>query len=47
MEMQLIPRHFPNIGVIEGKLPEDTVDSLWKLIEEFQTTRIMSPELGW
>ena len=34
MEMQLIPRHFPNIGVIEGKLPEDTVDSLWKLIEE-------------
>jgi hypothetical protein len=32
--MELIPRHFPNIGVMEGKLPEDTVDSLWKLIEE-------------
>ena len=34
MEIKLIPRHFPNIGVVEGKLPEDTVDSLWKLIEE-------------
>jgi len=34
MEMELLPRHFPNIGVMEGKLPEDTVDSLWKLIEE-------------
>jgi ABC-type Na+ transport system ATPase subunit NatA len=22
------------VGVIEGKLPEETVDSLWKLIEE-------------
>ena len=27
-------RHFPNVGVIEGQLPEDTVDNLWKLIEE-------------
>jgi len=34
MEMKVIPRHFPNVGVIEGKLPEETVDSLWKLIEE-------------
>ena len=34
MEIKLIPRHFPNIGVVEGKLPEDTVDSLWRLIEE-------------
>ena len=34
MKIELLPRHFPNIGVMEGKLPEDTVDSLWKLIEE-------------
>jgi len=34
MEIKLIPRHFPNVGVVEGKLPEETVDSLWKLIEE-------------
>ena len=34
MEMELIPRHFPNVGVIEGKLPEKTIDDLWKLIEE-------------
>jgi hypothetical protein len=34
MEMELIPRHFPNVGVVEGKLPKDTVDGLWKLIEE-------------
>ena len=34
MEMELLPRHFPNVGVIEGQLPEDTVDGLWKLIEE-------------
>ena len=34
MEMELLPRHFPNIGVMEGKLPEDTIDGLWKLIEE-------------
>ena len=34
MKKELITRHFPNIGVVEGKLPEDTVDSLWKLIEE-------------
>ena len=33
-EIELLSRHFPNIGVVEGKLPEDTVDSLWKLIEE-------------
>ena len=32
--MELLPRHFPNVGVIEGQLPEDTVDGLWKLIEE-------------
>ena len=34
MEMELLPRHFPNVGVMEGQLPEDTVESLWKLIEE-------------
>jgi len=34
VEMELLPRHFPNVGVMEGQLPEDTVESLWKLIEE-------------
>ena len=34
MEMKLLTRNFPNVGAIEGQLPEDTVDSLWKLIEE-------------
>ena len=34
MKIELITRDFPNIRVVEGKLPEDTVDSLWKLIEE-------------
>ena len=32
--MKLITRNFPNVGAIEGQLPKDTVDSLWKLIEE-------------
>ena len=34
MEIELTARDFPNIGVVEGKLPDDTVDGLWKLIEE-------------
>ena len=47
MEMELIPRHFPNVGVVEGKLPEDTVDGLWKLIEESKKQpEDMKPELA-
>ena len=34
MEMTLIPKVFPNVGIIEGKLPESTIDNLWKLIKE-------------
>ena len=33
-EIELLPRHFPNIGVVEGQLPKDIMDNLWKLIEE-------------
>ena len=33
-EIDLLPRHFPNIGVVEGQLPKDIIDNLWKLIEE-------------
>ena len=45
--MELIPRHFPNVGVMEGQLPEDTVDSLWKLIEESRKQpEDMKPELA-
>ena len=47
MKIELIPRHFPNVGVIEGQLPEDTVDSLWKLIEESRKQpEDMKPELA-
>ena len=47
MEIELIPRHFPNVGVIEGQLPEDTVGSLWKLIEESRKQpEDMKPELA-
>ena len=34
MEMKLLTRNFPNVGAIEGQLPKDIVDNLWKLIEE-------------
>ena len=45
--MELLARNFPNIGVIEGKLPEDTVDGLWKLIEESRKQpEDMKPELA-
>ena len=47
MKIELITRNFPNIGVVEGKLPEDTVDSLWKLIEEARKQpEDMKPELA-
>lgn len=47
MEMELITRDFPNVGVIEGQLPEDTVDGLWKLIEESRKQPDdMKPELA-
>ena len=32
--MKLLQRNFPNIGVVEGKLPEDIIKNIWKLIEE-------------
>ena len=32
--MKLLTRNFPNVGAIEGQLPKDIVDNLWKLIEE-------------
>ena len=47
MEMKLITRNFPNVGAIEGQLPKDTVDSLWKLIEESKKQPDdMKPELA-
>ena len=47
METELITRDFPNIGVVEGKLSEDTVDGLWKLIEESRKQpEDMKPELA-
>ena len=32
--MDLIPRSFPNIGVVEGQLPEDVVKDIWKVIKK-------------
>ena len=47
MEMELLPRHFPNVGVVEGQLPKDIVDNLWKLIEEARKKPDdMKPELA-
>ena len=43
----VLPRHFPNIGVVEGKLPKDIIDNLWKLIEESRKKpEDMKPELA-
>ena len=47
MEMELLTRNFPNVGAIEGQLPKDIVDSLWKLIEESKKQPDdMKPELA-
>ena len=32
--MEIIQRNLPNIGVVEGKLPEDIIKNIWKLIKE-------------
>jgi len=32
--MELIPRHFPNVGVVEGQLPEDVTENIWTVIKE-------------
>ena len=32
--MDLIPRSFPNIGVVEGQLPEDVIKDIWKVIKK-------------
>ena len=46
-EIELLPRHFPNVGVVEGQLPEDIIDNLWKLIEESRKKPDdMKPELA-
>jgi hypothetical protein len=34
MEMKLIPRHLPNIGVVEAQLPEEVTKNIWEVIEE-------------
>jgi len=32
--MDLLPRHFPNIGVVEAQLPDDVVKNIWKVIKK-------------
>ena len=46
-EIDLLSRHFPNIGVVEGQLPKNIIDNLWKLIEESRKKPDdMKPELA-
>jgi hypothetical protein len=45
--MELIPRHFPNVGVVEAQLPEDVVDNIWTVINEArEQPEDMKPELA-
>jgi len=32
--MELIPRHFPNVGLVEAQLPEDVTKDIWKVIKK-------------
>ena len=34
MEIKLMPRHLPNIGVVEGMLPKEIMDNIWKLVNK-------------
>ena len=45
--MELIPRHFPNVGVVEAQLPEDVVANIWTVINEARKQpEDMKPELA-
>ena len=45
--MELIPRHFPNIGVVEAQLPKDVVANIWTVINEArEKPEDMKPELA-
>ena len=47
MKMDIIPRHFPNVGVAEGTLPEEIVENIWTLINEAKEQPVdMKPELA-
>jgi hypothetical protein len=45
--MDLLPRNFPNVGVVEAQLPEDVVENLWTVINEArEEPDDMKPELA-
>ena len=45
--MDLLPRNFPNIGVVEAQLPEDVVENIWTVINEArEKPEDMKPELA-
>ena len=45
--MDLLPRNFPNIGVVEAQLPEDVVKNIWTVINEArEEPDDMKPELA-
>ena len=29
-----MPRHLPNVGVVEGMLPKEIMDNIWKVVDE-------------
>ena len=45
--MELIQRNFPNVGVVEGQLPEDAIANIWKVIDKAgEQPEDMKPELA-
>ena len=45
--MELIQRNFPNIGVVEGQLPEDVIKNIWTVVNEArEKPEDMKPELA-
>ena len=29
-----MPRHLPNVGVVEGMLPKEIMNNIWKVVDE-------------
>ena len=45
--MELTQRNFPNIGVVEGQLPEDVIKNIWTVVNEArEKPEDMKPELA-
>ena len=45
--MELMQRNFPNVGVVEGQLPEDVIKNIWTVVNEArEKPEDMKPELA-